>query len=487
MSTVTENSNRPDAQLVAASLAGERDAFAAIVRRYQGVVTGVIYNRCHGNLARSEELAQDTFVTAWQKLPTLKSTERLGSWLCGIARNLANSANRRERQTEVTTDALAIAEAQQDDPTEAAISKEQEQIVWRSLEQIPETYREPMILFYRQEQSVADVASALELNEATVRKRLERGRAMLKEQVAALVEETLSDTAPSPGFSLAVLAALPAIGTKAATATGGGTLLGVSGAKPLGLLAFWLGPLLGIFGGVYGVVAGIRASHTPREKRFVIHKGIVIALTVITFIGLNFGLVEFRGSMTGEQFVRFNAVMWIVFALVISAMAYYFNRRQRTIQIEEGTQNHPPRIESPWSNALHVKLSLGAGLFGGTAFLLAMAYYSADWLSLGVILAVDIGMFVWSTRTIQRDGPTAARRVMLTTMSVLWGVVALVVNLRFNDWLAGGAGAMLDLPTGAAAPQVSMLDSNLLLLGIGIMMILPIVFSKEPSEASHSN
>src|SRR6202012_1864871 len=73
-------------------------------------------------------------------------------------------------------------------PSEQTISREEEEILWRSLAQIPELYREPLILFYRQHQSIEDVARALELSEDAVKQRLARGRKLLQDEVHAFVE-----------------------------------------------------------------------------------------------------------------------------------------------------------------------------------------------------------------------------------------------------------------------------------------------------------
>ena len=94
-------------------------------------------------------------------------------------------------------------------PSEQAISREEEAILWRSLERIPELYREPLILFYREHQSIESVAAELELSEDAVKQRLSRGRKLLQEEVQAFVETALRRTAPGEAFSGAVLAALP--------------------------------------------------------------------------------------------------------------------------------------------------------------------------------------------------------------------------------------------------------------------------------------
>ena len=59
-----DDMGRSDAELLEASRRGERDAFGALIERYQGVVCAVSYSRT-GDRALSEDVAQDTFIAAW--------------------------------------------------------------------------------------------------------------------------------------------------------------------------------------------------------------------------------------------------------------------------------------------------------------------------------------------------------------------------------------------------------------------------------------
>src|ERR1700722_10643690 len=74
-----------DAELVSRSLDGDRDAFSRIVSRYQILICSVAYNRL-GNLGQSEDVAQETFITAWKHLRLLREPAKLRSWLCGVVR-----------------------------------------------------------------------------------------------------------------------------------------------------------------------------------------------------------------------------------------------------------------------------------------------------------------------------------------------------------------------------------------------------------------
>src|ERR1700729_332538 len=83
-----------DAELVGASLSGNREAFGKIVVRYQSLVCSLAYSAT-GSLTASEDLAQETFVAAWKQLAALREPEKLRAWLCGIARNLINNSLRK--------------------------------------------------------------------------------------------------------------------------------------------------------------------------------------------------------------------------------------------------------------------------------------------------------------------------------------------------------------------------------------------------------
>src|SRR6478752_9141935 len=84
-----------DEQLWRLACEGDRDAFTKIVERYQSLVCSLAYSAC-GTLGTSEDMAQETFITAWHRLKELREPGKLRQWLCGIVRNIAANAVRRE-------------------------------------------------------------------------------------------------------------------------------------------------------------------------------------------------------------------------------------------------------------------------------------------------------------------------------------------------------------------------------------------------------
>ncbi len=214
----TAGTEDDDATLLAASRAGAIDAFGRIVERYHNLVCAVAYSKT-GDRVLSEDVGQETFLVAWKQLASLREPEKLGSWLCGIARNLGHKAIRRRRHEEVADVHEMKVAGGGAGPLEAVLSREMEAVVWKALEQLPDRYREPLILFYREEQSIAQVARGLGLSEQTARQRLSRGRLSLKEGVAEIVERTLEGGRPSKETTAAVLLALAASAGVAAAAS----------------------------------------------------------------------------------------------------------------------------------------------------------------------------------------------------------------------------------------------------------------------------
>ena len=251
-----------DAELVAESLEGNREAFRRIVERYQNLISSLAYCAT-GNVSQSEDLAQQTFVSAWKQLAELREPAKLRPWLCSIARFLISKEFRRlGREPVHAAESLEAVDdwvSPEPLPPDQAISEEEKAILWRSLERLPELYREPLVLFYREHQSIETVAHDLELSEDAVKQRLSRGRKLLQEQFLAFVAGALKQTTPGRTFTLGVMASLPllVVTAKAATVTtaatkGGSVAKAATGAGMFSAFlsggAVFLFSLVGVFG-----------------------------------------------------------------------------------------------------------------------------------------------------------------------------------------------------------------------------------------------
>lgn len=235
-------------ELLWASLAGSKDAFGRIVERYQPLICAITYSAT-GDFGRSRQLAQETFIRAYKSLNQLKDLEKFRPYLCRIARNLVDKSIRQQR-FDVIREAHPLEDAAsgkspEPEPSEMAISKEHQALVWQAIEGIPEQCREPIVLYYRRRRSIAQVAADLELSHDAVKQRLLRGRKLLSTEIASLVEDVLTKTALGKAFTAAVVAALPALAPQ--TAAPG---IAATGPTPLSKGAIYGAFAGGIFGGV---------------------------------------------------------------------------------------------------------------------------------------------------------------------------------------------------------------------------------------------
>ncbi len=282
-----------DTQLVTLCLDGDRDAFGQIVSRYQSLICSLAYSAT-GSLGQSQDRAQETFITAWKHLRLLRERQKLRAWLCGIARCLIGKALRRERREPIhAAEPLEAAQESADVeplPSDRLISKEEEAILWRSIGRIPEIFREPLVLFYREHQSVEKVAAALNLGEDAVKQRLSRGRKLLHEEVLGFIEGALERSSPGKAFTIGVLAALPVFASSA-TAAGIGVTAAKAGASTkagalLASTAGLAGPLAAFLSTFLSYNASMEGASSEKERRFIKRFYGVLSMFIVAPVGL---------------------------------------------------------------------------------------------------------------------------------------------------------------------------------------------------------
>lgn len=335
-----------DADLVHRSLSGGTPAFSEIVARYQTLVCSLTYNAT-GSLSRSEDLAQEVFLTAWKELRQLREPEKLRSWLCGIARRLSANARRREGREPVCGAGELEDEhhATGPGPVEQTMSREEESILWRSLAEMPETYREPLILFYREGQSVERVAEALELTEDAAKQRLSRGRKLLQEQVALFVEGALRQSAPGRAFTLGVIAALPLMTASASAATIGTAAaksgVAATGAGLLGMLAVLIGPIAGCLGAWIGVKASLDNAESARERALILRQTrwmIALVVGFLVVMGFDMAMAAKISRAQPATAVALITASVMIYVTVLAITMVRFNRAQARLRAEEAPQ-----------------------------------------------------------------------------------------------------------------------------------------------------
>jgi RNA polymerase sigma factor (sigma-70 family) len=230
---------------------GDRNAYARLVAATQRMVASVALAITH-DVALSEDIAQETFLRAWQKLDLMRSPSSFLPWLRQIARNRALDHVRAQRYRETVADPmepiLAGVATAAPEPAEAVGAAQDAAWLAQALDEIPEESREVLLLFYREGQSSRAVAALLGMSDGAVCKRLQRARDTLREEWLRRAGEAAARSAPGAGFTSMVVAALAMRPELAAAGGGAGALLKAS---PKALL----GPFGALFASI-GLVVG---------------------------------------------------------------------------------------------------------------------------------------------------------------------------------------------------------------------------------------
>lgn len=313
-----------DASLVLASIGGDRNSFCEIVTRYQNLLCSLAFASI-GDIKNSEDLAQEVFVEAWQKLDTLRDPEKLKSWLCGILRYKISHYCRKEKNQPVKgaedINEQVLADVAHSDLESGAIKKQEQVLLWDTLGNIDITYREPLVLFYRQQQSVEHVADELDLTIDTTKQRLSRGRKLLKEAMQVFVEDALAKSKPGTAFTAGVAAVL-----EDATKTAAAAALGASSVKAgslfnLATLITILASFAGLISSFFGLKASLYQSRTENERKLAIKVAtLFISFAVIWVISL-FGLKYI--ALSDQD----NALMYTIIAhtiVVLFVLSYFW-------------------------------------------------------------------------------------------------------------------------------------------------------------------
>jgi len=185
---------RDDAALVAAAAGGNPEDFAPIVQRYQDAVFAVALSRLR-NFHDAQDVVQNVFLEAFQRIGGLNDPNRLGAWLRSITIHRSIDHLRRSGQTSSVIDASQEIEAIADMRMGERTGDLRDQVM-AAIGKLSKTQRETTTLFYINGYSQQEVAAIQEVPVGTVKRRLHDARAKLKQEMLTMVEDVLKSEAP---------------------------------------------------------------------------------------------------------------------------------------------------------------------------------------------------------------------------------------------------------------------------------------------------
>ena len=189
-------------QLIHECLAGRTEAFGQLVLRYQDRLCNALF-RIVGSADDARDIAQDAFVQAFQKLGTFRGNSAFYSWLFRIALNVAASQKRRTRRKTSSIDAARERQGHEpadphpeSEPAHSIELEERQAVVQTALAQLPAEFRTPLVLREIDGLKYEQIAEILECPIGTIRSRIHRARAELRQRLEALLREKPSPVPP---------------------------------------------------------------------------------------------------------------------------------------------------------------------------------------------------------------------------------------------------------------------------------------------------
>jgi RNA polymerase sigma-70 factor (ECF subfamily) len=162
-------------KLVASAREGEKAAYARLVETYSGRVFAICLGML-GDRHEAEDVSQQAFLRGFMGIRTLRQSERFGSWIGQIARNLCVDVMRRRRRPAV---------AHSSDVGRANDGSEDYHRLEAALARLSPTYRTPLLLFYFDGRSTTSIAETLGTTQGAVQARLSRARKKLRRLMEA--------------------------------------------------------------------------------------------------------------------------------------------------------------------------------------------------------------------------------------------------------------------------------------------------------------
>ena len=189
-----------DSALVEDCRRGDMKAFGLLVAKYQDRIFNMVYRMC-GRRADAEELAQEAFLKALERIGQFRGNSGFYTWVFRIAANLTLSHRRRAGRihfksltgpesldgTQAESLTASVAKRRDPGPVAAAMSAEARLRVHQSLEELDDEFRLVVILRDMEDMDYAQISRVLDVPVGTVKSRLHRARHLLKEKLSGLI------------------------------------------------------------------------------------------------------------------------------------------------------------------------------------------------------------------------------------------------------------------------------------------------------------
>ena len=203
-----------DAQLIQRVLEGDDTAFSALVKKYRKPVHSLAWRKI-GDFHIAEEITQDTFLKAYQRLSTLKEPQSFAGWLYVITTNQCKAWLRKKRTWTQSLENTSSTELEKRaysgyiiEENERTAKETQREVVKKLLAKLQESERTVITLYYLGEMTYEEISEFLGVSEAAIRNRLYRARRRLKKE-EPMIREALGNFQITPNLTENIMQEIP--------------------------------------------------------------------------------------------------------------------------------------------------------------------------------------------------------------------------------------------------------------------------------------
>ena len=178
-------SHLTDIALIEHCINGNSAYFEPLVSRYKNLVYSVILRMTTDN-EEANDLAQEIFIKVYKNLGKYNIEYKFSTWIMRITTNHVIDARRKKHLNTTSISELESEIAMQDSPEVVAIRNEQKKDLKKVVDELPEMYKIPIILYHQEGMSYQEISEITEEPLSKVKNRIFRGRRLLKEKLLTL-------------------------------------------------------------------------------------------------------------------------------------------------------------------------------------------------------------------------------------------------------------------------------------------------------------
>lgn len=174
---------RTDSELVKMCLNGDNEAFSELISRYKRLIYSVAY-KFSKNEEEVNDMAQEAFIKIYRSLSRYDDQYKFSTWSVKVATNICLDHVRRRKPEAVSLQEVENFTGSGNFPEEYYLRKEKSQVLKDAIDDLPEIYRVPIVMYHQKGMSYKEIAEYLDKPMSIIKNRIFRARNTLRQNLA---------------------------------------------------------------------------------------------------------------------------------------------------------------------------------------------------------------------------------------------------------------------------------------------------------------